>query len=306
MMTVRDELVALCAQPLPALGSGRTADRWLRMYQWAASGSVSVARLAEAHADAVSILHEADQYPIGDAIYGVWASVDRRLQMRLDPASGTLTGTKSLCSGLDIVDRALIAVAGGRGEQLLVDVAASGPSVTLDTSVWSTPAMADTATGTVHFDQHPVDAVIGDDGWYLERPGFWNGAIGPAACWAGAAAGIGEHAEAASSPDEHQLVARGALRAESALCRTLLRDAGNRIDEHPTDRASARRRAYVVRHLVERSATRSVDEFSRAFGPRPFVADAHLAQRVTDLMLYVRQQHGDRDLAELGAFQDGD
>jgi hypothetical protein len=26
--------------------------------------------------------------------------------------------------------------------------------------------------------------------WYLTRPGFWHGALGPAACWAGGAIGL--------------------------------------------------------------------------------------------------------------------
>ena len=289
-MTVRADLEALCAQPIADLGAGRTAERWLTMFDWALGGSVSVARLAEAHADAVAILREGGRDPVKGAIYGVWASVDPRYELRLD-GSGTLSGTKSLCSGLGIVDRALVAVVGERGEQLLVDVEASGPTVISDVTGWATPAMFDTATGTVGYTQHPVEIVVGDDAWYLERPGFWNGAIGPAACWAGAAAGLGAYADAKAVTDQHQLVARGVLRAEAALCQTLLRDAGRDIDDHPTDQVAARRRAYVVRHLVERSATRSVDAFSRAFGPRPFVSDGHLAQRVSDLMLYVRQQH---------------
>lgn len=303
-MSVREELEALCAQPLPGLGEGSTADRWLAMFDWAASGSVSVARLAEAHADAVAILFEAGRSPVDGALYGVWASADRRLQVRLDDV-GTLTGSKALCSGLGIVDRALVLVSGERDEQLLVDVGVSASSVELDTSGWLTPAMADTATGTVRFDRHDIDAVVGGDGWYLGRPGFWNGAVGPAACWAGAAAGIHEYAEAASSPDAHQLVARGVLRAERALCRTLLREAGQDIDQRQGDSAAAQRRAYVVRHLVERSAARTVDAFGRAFGPRPFATDGRLAQRVADVTLYVRQQHGDRDLAELGALPHG-
>ena len=302
-MSVRDDLEALCAHPIAQLGLGRTPDRWLTLFDWAQSGSVSVARLAEAHADAVAILSEAGRAPVEGAIYGVWASVDRHHELRLDD-SGTISGAKSLCSGLGVVDRALVAVVGDRGEQLLVDVEASGPTVASDRSGWETPALSETATGTVRYTQHRVEIVVGADGWYLDRPGFWNGAIGPAACWAGAAAGIAEYAEAAGTLDEHQLVARGVSRAETALCRTLLGDAGREIDRAPNDVAAARRRAYVVRHLVERSTSRTVDAFNRAFGPRPVVADGRLAQRVADVILYVRQQHGDRDLAELGALVD--
>ena len=104
--------------------------------------------------------------------------------------------------------------------------------------------------------------------------------------------------------DGNRRVARGVLGAETALCRTLLGGAGREIDRAPNDVAAARGRAYVVRHRVERSTSRAVDAFNRAFGPRPVVADGRLAQRVADVILYVRQQHGDRDLAELGALVD--
>ena len=218
-MSVRDDLEALCAHPIAQLGLGRTPDRWLTLFDWAQSGSVSVARLAEAHADAVAILSEAGRAPVEGAIYGVWASVDRHHELRLDD-SGTISGAKSLCSGLGVVDRALVAVVGDRGEQLLVDVEASGPTVASDRSGWETPALSETATGTVRYTQHRVEIVVGADGWYLDRPGFWNGAIGPAACWAGAAAGIAEYAEAAGTLDEHQLDLRA------------LRQVRGRIVEH--------------------------------------------------------------------------
>ena len=62
--SVRADLEALCAQPIADLGAGRTAERWLTMFDWALGGSVSVARLAEAHADAVAILREGGRDPV--------------------------------------------------------------------------------------------------------------------------------------------------------------------------------------------------------------------------------------------------
>jgi hypothetical protein len=47
-------------------------------------------------------------------------------------------------------------------------------------------------------------------------------------------------------------------------------------------------------------ATEMLDRFGRAFGPRPFTADAEISQRWADTHLYLRQHHGERDLAELG------
>ena len=43
-MTVRADLEALCAQPIADLGAGRTAERWLTMFDWALGGSVRSGR----------------------------------------------------------------------------------------------------------------------------------------------------------------------------------------------------------------------------------------------------------------------
>ena len=37
-----------------------------------------------------------------------------------------------------------------------------------------------------------TDDMVASDDWYLERAGFWHGAGGVAACWAGCAAGLVE------------------------------------------------------------------------------------------------------------------
>ena len=83
------------------------------------------------------------------------------------------------------------------------------------------------------------------------------------------------------------------------MCRTLLDAAGAATDAAPDDGAAARYRALATRHAIERAATTMADRFSQAFGPRPFVSDGHTAQRLADLHLYLRQHHGDRDLAHL-------
>ncbi|HSP27128.1 MAG TPA: hypothetical protein VLN74_01175, partial [Ilumatobacteraceae bacterium] len=59
---------------LPDPGCGQTSDRLLALFDLARTRPVSVARLAEAHTDAVAILHEAGRQPVPTALYGVWAS----------------------------------------------------------------------------------------------------------------------------------------------------------------------------------------------------------------------------------------
>ena len=59
---------------LPMPGSGRTAERWQSLTQLAEEDVVG-GRLAEAHVDAVAILHELGGKPpaMGD-LWGVWAA----------------------------------------------------------------------------------------------------------------------------------------------------------------------------------------------------------------------------------------
>ncbi len=298
-----ETLHAWCATDLPAIGSGDTASRWLQLFDWARTEPLSTARLAEAHHDAMQILHEAELCGDG-SIYGVWASARDGEALRFDPEAMSISGTKAFCSGLGVVDRALV-TAEADNESFLLDIDLGDRSLgeetmTTDTSRWNTMALADTATGSVHFEGHRVDRVVGIPGWYLTRPGFWHGAIGPAACWAGGAAGIIDTPGTSEPSSIHRQVALGELIAERHLLHALLEDAGRRADRAPTDVAAARRTAYSARYLVERSTARVIDSFERAFGPRPLVSNPELNQRIADVRLYTRQHHGDRDLAELG------
>ncbi len=310
LVGLREATRSLVAEPLPLPGAGGTARRWRALHRWARIGPVSVARLAEGHLDATAILAEAraagagagardDPASPSSRLYGVWASSGPPDDVRYTPASGTITGVKRFCSGLGIVERALVTAIGPEGEWWLVDVdLGTGQSLRAEPGPWHTPALADTATGSVRVERHPVKPVAGP-GWYLARPGFWHGAIGPAACWAGAAAGLADRAGELAGDDPFQRAALGELRAWDLACRTLLDAAGDATDAAPADGARARYRALATRHAIERAATAMADRFSQAFGPRPFVADAGTAQRIADLHLYLRQHHGDRELAQL-------
>lgn len=295
------ELVTRGVLDLPAPGHGETARRHLALLDVARDCPVSVARLAEAHVDAVAIIAEAGGVPHPAALYGVWASAGRE-ELAWD--GEVLSGTKPFCSGLGIVDRALVTVRSGRDHLLLdVDVRA-GPSVEAETASWSTPALRSSATGAVTFDRLPVgpEARVGGPGWYLRRPGFWHGACGPAACWAGAAIGLADHVEAqvgSADEDPHRMAHLGAMRALTWSMRALLAQAGDEIDADPTNGVAARARALSVRHVVERQCTELLDRFGQAFGPRPFVADRRVSQRFSDVHLYLRQNHAERDLHTL-------
>ncbi|MGC7986029.1 hypothetical protein ACP3XM_24610, partial [Salmonella enterica] len=68
----------------------------------------------------------------------------------------------------------------------LLAIELSQPGVSIIEDDWAAIGMA--ATRTARLQLRTVTAqVIGGPGFYLDRPGFWQGGIGIAACWHGAA-----------------------------------------------------------------------------------------------------------------------
>jgi hypothetical protein len=285
---------------LPAPGGGDTPRRHRMLFEVARQQPVSFARLVEAHTDALAILHEAERQPSGDgALYGVWASTSPGRGLVVDRQAGTVSGTRPFCSGLGLVDRALVTVATDGGLPWLIDLDVTpADTLTFDCHAWSSAALAATCTGTATFHDHPYDAgaFIGGKGWYLNRPGFWHGACGPAACWAGGAAALADHAEVAVDDNPHRRAQLGAMRAAVWSMQAMLECAGQAIDLLPDDAAAGQYRALALRHSIERACTEVLDLFGRALGPRPVTGSPALAQRFADVQLYLLQHHGERDL----------
>jgi alkylation response protein AidB-like acyl-CoA dehydrogenase len=297
------ELHSLSQENIPLPGGGNTSKRHERLFD-VGRKNLSLARLAEAHWDAVAILAEAGREPQTNAIYGVWASERPGQELKLDEHNGELllTGSKAFCSGAGIVDRALVTVS--RPEQRLVDVDLrdSGDSIDFDDSDWKTSAFRETHTSTAHFKKVPIvhGDFVGGVRWYLERSGFWHGACGPASCWAGGAAGLVDYAEGQSRHDPHTLAHLGAMKASVwALC-SYLESAGREIDLSPHDCQAALVRALTLRHLVEQACTDILRRLPRAYGPHPLAMDKEVAARYQELDLYLRQSHAERDLESLG------
>lgn len=286
------------AVPLP--GGGNTPARHRALLEFGRR-DLSLARIAEAHTDALAILAEGARRPSAGALYGVWASDgphSRVTAARAENGDWRLDGVKQYCSGTTFVTSALVTVH-AEGAVLLFDVPVDHPGVRLLPSTWASPALADTATGPVSFDAVTLAAhsLVGGENWYLARPGFWHGAIGPAACWAGGAISLADAACALNRRDPHSRAHMGALQAASWGLHTVLDQAGREIDEDPRDeRGEARVRALKVRHLVERWCTEVMDRFGRITGPQLLCFDSHIARQHMALSVYIRQCHGERDL----------
>lgn len=290
---------------LPLPGRGQTPARHLALVEFGRT-DLSLARIAEAHIDAVAILAEAGHVPRHGALYGVWASEALRAKViaRRTPGGGWhLEGLKQYCSGARFLSAALVTAHCDDGVWLF-DVALGESGVRAEASTWETPAFADTGTGPVSFNGVVVsnDCVVGQANWYLERPGFWHGALGPAACWAGGALSLVDAATMLQRRDPHARAHIGAMQAAAWGLLALLDKAGEEIDADPLDeRGEARVRALKVRHLIERHCTDVLDRFGRATGPQLLAYDRHIARQHMALTLYIRQCHAERDLEAIPA-----
>jgi alkylation response protein AidB-like acyl-CoA dehydrogenase len=290
---------------LPRPGCGATTARHRALVELGRA-DLSLARIAEGHTDAVAILAEAGRDRREHALYGVWASEAARapvIAQRTANGDWQLDGLKAYCSGATFAAAALVTARAGDAT-LLFDVALDQDGVRTGESDWATPALADTATGPVRFNRVRVacERLVGDDGWYLKRPGFWHGAIGPAACWAGGAASLVDAATRSLRRDAHSRAHVGAMQAISWGMSALLDQAAGEIDADPEDRrAEARVRALKVRHLIERWCTEILDRFGRATGPQLLACDHQIARQHMALNLYIRQCHAERDLETIPA-----
>ncbi|OKI13425.1 hypothetical protein A6A07_15790 [Streptomyces sp. CB03911] len=306
--------MAACGElDLPLPGGGLTRTRWETLTRWA-QADLSLARLAEGHADAAAILAElrvlrvqgAEDLPSGGegVRWGVWAAEPPgyRLEARQVPGGWLLSGVKPFCSGARICTHALVTAREGERRRLFaVEVGQRGVEPLPDS--WPGAGMAGSDTLDVTFDDVRATPA-GGPGAYLERPGFHHGGIGVAACWYGGARAVAGTLLAASRTwelDPHALAHLGAVDARLAAVEALLDSAAAAVDADPHDLdGAAGLRTMRVRAAVEQAAGEVLTRVGRALGATPLGHDAVHSRTVADLTVYLRQHHAERDLAALG------
>lgn len=290
---------------LPLPGSGLTWERWRALAE-IARRDLCVARLAEGHTDAVAILSELDgPRPVAGSRWAVWAAEPPSPVVEAEQTTDgwRLTGTKPWCSGAHVSTHALVtARVGDRSSLFAVDLTAVRTAPVEDG--WPAVGMAGSDSGPVRF--HAAPAVrVGDTGQYVDRPGFWHGAIGVAACWYGGALGVADtllRQARTGRADPHALAHLGAVDAVLHAARATLIDAALEIDTDPEDLAgTGQLRAMRVRAVVEAACDDVLRRVGRATGAGPHGRDADFSRRIADLTVFLRQSHAERDLAGLGA-----
>ena len=293
--------------PLP--GVGETAALWSTLATIAAA-DVSVARVVEPHLDALAIL---GQLPVaadlgavgahGGSAWGVFAAEGAGLRVTATGRGGSwvLGGVKPWCSLAGRLSHALVTAHTPGGRRLFaIDLGNDG--VRLRHGEWSARGLPGVESGPIELDSVPA-VPIGDDGWYLSRPGFAWGGIGVAAVWWGASIGIAralDEGVRARDPDQIALMHFGATDVQVEIGRIALSAAAAIVDQGQPDRGETRILAGRTRSMVARSAEEIIRRCAHAMGPAPLALDARHAGRVADLELYLRQDHAERDEAELG------
>lgn len=287
--------------PLPLPGCGSTLGRWRAL---AAIGAedLALAKVLEAHHDARAILAELGAPPpVRGILLAVWAAEgpESTVVVRDGPGGPRLHGRKPWCSGAGLVDAALVTAAQGDARQLVL-VPLRQPGVRVLDAGWEALGMAAIESGPVQFDGAACQR-IGAPGAYLDRPGFWHGGAGVAACWLGAAIQVAQRMAdpARVARDPHLAASLGRVDMALGAATALLRELAARIDATPD--APHRREVVRLRSLVERSCHEVLDAAARGMGPGPLCRDREHAQRCADLAVFVRQSHADRDWAALGA-----
>lgn len=299
--------------PLP--GGGRTAQLWELLAETARL-DVGAARILEPQLDALAILCQARRDGVDvdaaldevgaapDASWGVFAAEGpgARLEASAHGADGwLLSGTKPWCSLAASLSHALVTAWVSPDARGLFAVPLGVVGVSARSGPWVARGLSQVISAPVDFDA--VRAVpVGEPGWYLSRPGFAWGGIGVAAAWWGGVLPVHEALVAAAGRDgADQLAEFSAGSTDAALwaARAVLAEAAEAIDtglgDEETGTLAARARA-VVAGAVEQVLTLA----DHALGPGPLTTEEDHARRVADLRIYVRQHHGERDLARLG------
>ncbi|EIK95890.1 hypothetical protein PMM47T1_14571 [Pseudomonas sp. M47T1] len=294
-------LVADDLDHLPLPGSGRTLERW-RALAVVGGHDLGLCKLYEGHTDALAIMAElAAVRPPADSTWGMWAAEppSARVSVRQDQGACWLDGRKAWCSGASQLSHALLTAWDEQGQQQLVAVDLRQPGVTVTDQGWSAVGMGVTASVEVVFEQAEGTAV-GGSGSYLSRPGFWQGGMGIAACWYGAAQQVAQrlHGHCLLHDEPHALAHLGAVDATLAASRAVLQQAAATLDLNPGGDCQALARR--VRAVVENTCEQVLSHVGHALGAGPYCKDAHFAQLAADLPVFLRQSHAERDLAALG------
>lgn len=310
------ELARGAGQSWPLPGKGKTALLW-ELLASVTAVDVAAGRVFEPHLDALAIISQAaadatDDSGFPDGTWGVFAAERPGMRLSAVGADGhvLLDGAKPWCSLAQLLSHAVITAHTDDGGRAAFAVNLRHGGVEAEDAGWVARGLQEVPSGTVHFRQVPATPLRGT-GWYHRRPGFAWGGMAVAACWLGGAVGVARDyrqgllaaSAAGREPDQVALGGLGEVDRLLASAMHCLARAAARVDGDPGVAAgpSAWSEAQRVRGTVAAAVERILLVVNTNRGPTPLAFDEAYAKRTADLALYIRQHHGQRDDAQLGA-----
>lgn len=301
------------AEQLPLPGQGQTARLWAALSDLGEQ-DLALARVIEPHLDAVAIIEQAGRGDLraGEDTWAVWAAEGPGDPLTATPAADgwTLTGTKPWCSLAQFVSRAVVTAHvadenGPTGHRRAFVISTGHPGFrprTADT--WVAQGLADVPTTAVMFRDVPAQP-LGEDEWYLTRPGFAWGGMGVAAVWLGGARSVADllwlQCRSPRRPlDDAALAHLGRVDLALSAASAVLDEAARAVDGGEATGQDGALWALRARRTVAETAETVLREVARATGPGPLTGDAAHIRRVQSLQVYIRQDHAERDDRALG------
>lgn len=289
---------------IPHPGQGQTLIRWKTLAKVGFT-NLTLAKWFESHLDALSILEELNYSPVRKGLWAVWAA-----EGSLEPIhfkQDLCSGQKNWCSGAGLVDYGLLTYKDEHNHSQLLIVDMDQPHIQIQHKDWQAIGMQHTRTASLYFNQVSAEAV-GHDNAYLERPGFWHGAAGVAACWFGATARLADflYQECQTKPHSYRLMYLGKISTLLFTTKQYFHHVANQIDQYP-----AKSHELIIRMLraqVEQTAQTVLEQVGKALGARPFCENKTFAALAADLPVFLRQSHAAFDEKQIGerVLEEGD
>lgn len=282
---------------IPYPGEGQTFQRWQILSQ-VATLDLSLAKIFESHLDALAILHELRvDTAQATRLHAVWAAEGGPQPLRLQ--QDLLSGLKLWCSAAEQVQQALLTYRNQAGQSQLLLVDLQQPGIQINTDTWQAVGMQPTRTAEVSFQRVTAEKIAGPNA-YLERPGFWHGAAGVAACWFGATLKIAAYLHQATlqKPNLFKQMYLGEVFSQIVAIRALFKAVAAEIDAAP--QFSHEQMIRALRAQVEATALSVIELSGKALGAAPFCQTADFARCVADLQVFLRQSHAAFDLQAIG------
>jgi alkylation response protein AidB-like acyl-CoA dehydrogenase len=301
------------------LGHGpQGAAGLLRLFVLLGQASLPVARLFEAHVNALQLIErygtaqmaaDAARDAASGHLFALWVTdpFDARLTIEPHGQNFVLQGGKAFCSGAGRATRALITAAQDTETRMLV--VALEPGARVLPSPIKLSGMRAAITGSVDFSGMVVspDALLGADGDYLREPVFSAGA------WRGSAAALGgltalvelhrdELRRRGRDADPHQRARFGQLLIAFESANLWMREAASRgcLEDAPPEEITA----YInlARLAVEAACLDALRLTQRSLGLNAFIAGSQAELLCRDLATYLRQPAPDETLDKAAAY----